>query len=86
VEPLTRLHRATQLLLAHQIPRIEEHEASRAAIAERSPLLPPPSPEEKRMRNLEIARILRESDSIAQESTDMNGVAPDALEPAKEPE
>src|ERR1700733_8510918 len=54
-------HRATQLLLANQIPRIEEHEAFRSATAERAPLPPPPSPEEKRMRDLEIARILRES-------------------------
>jgi len=71
-------HRATQLLLAHQIPRIEEHEASRSATAERSPLPPPPSPEEKRMRDLEVAKILREAGVIAQASTATDGVASDA--------
>jgi Family of unknown function (DUF5681) len=40
-------HRATQLLLAHQIPRIDEHEPTRSAIAERSRPAPP-SAEEKR--------------------------------------
>ena len=52
-------HRAMQLLLAHQIPRIEEHQASRSAIAERSPLPPPPSAEEKHRRKFEIATILQ---------------------------
>jgi Family of unknown function (DUF5681) len=52
-------HRAMQLLLAHQIPRIEEHQASRSAIAERSPLPPPLSPEEKHKRKFEIATILQ---------------------------
>src|ERR1700732_537692 len=36
-------HRATQLLLANQIPRIEEHEASRSATVQRMPLPPPTS-------------------------------------------
>jgi hypothetical protein len=49
-------HRATQLLLAHQIPRIEEGEASRSATLERSTLPPPPSSEERRTRDLEIAK------------------------------
>ena len=48
-----------QLLLAHQIPRIEEHQASRSAIAERSPLPPPSSAEERHKRKLEIATILQ---------------------------
>jgi hypothetical protein len=78
-------HRATQLLLANQIPRIEENEASLSAATERIPLAPPPSPEEKRMRNLAIAKILRQSGYIAQESTDMNGGAADAQELAEEP-
>ena len=52
-------HRAMQLLLAHQIPRIEEHQASRSAVAERSPLPPPPSAEEKHKRKFEIATILQ---------------------------
>jgi hypothetical protein len=54
-------HRATQLLLAHQIPRIEEREASRSAAAGRTPLAPPLSAEEKRTRDLEIAKILRDA-------------------------
>jgi len=79
-------HRATQLLLAHQIPRIEEHEASRSAIAERSPLPPPPSPEEKRARDLEIAKILGESGYLDEASADINGGAPAAQAPVKTPE
>jgi len=79
-------HRATQLLLAHQIPRIEEHEASRAAIAERSPLAPPPSSEEKRARDLEIAKILSESGYLDEERADIAGGAPAAQAPVKTPE
>ena len=57
-------HRAMQLLLAHQIPRSEEHEASLAGMTERSPLPPPPSVEERRRRELEIARILQDAGAI----------------------
>jgi Family of unknown function (DUF5681) len=63
-------HRATQLLLAHQIPRIEQDEVSRSATAERSPLPPPPSAEEKRARAREIAKILRESGALDEESAE----------------
>lgn len=79
-------HRATQLLLAHQIPRIEEHEASRSAIAERSLLPPPLSPEEKRRRDLEIAMILRESGAFdeAQANIQDEPPAPEGL--TKKPE
>ena len=54
-------HRATQLLLAHQIPRIEENDASRSAAAERTPLPPPLSAEERKTRDIQIANILREA-------------------------
>src|SRR5258708_35066237 len=57
-------HRATQLLLAHQIPRIEEDEASRSAIVERSPLPPLPSAEEERRRDLENAKSLHDTGGI----------------------
>ena len=57
-------HRATQLLLAHQIPRIEEHEASRSATSERSPLPPPPSPEEERAYRLQTAQILMDAGAL----------------------
>jgi hypothetical protein len=79
-------HRATQLLLAHQIPRIEEHEASRSAIAERSPLPPPPSPEEKRKRDLEIAKILRDAGVFDAESVEVNDSTPAAQAGVREPE
>jgi hypothetical protein len=79
-------HRATQLLLAHQIPRIEEHEASRSAVAERSPLLPPPSPEEKRKRDLEIAKILRDAGVFDAESVEVNDSTPAAQAGVREPE
>jgi hypothetical protein len=73
-------HRATQLLLAHQIPRIEEHEASRSAAAERTPLPPPLSSEEKRTRELEIAKILREAGLL-----DSNSETSDAVRDAPPP-
>src|ERR1700722_14983477 len=79
-------HRATQLLLANQIPRIEEHEASRSATAERAPLPPPPSPEEKRMRDLEIAKILRQSGYLDQVGADTNSDTPGAQASAKKSE
>jgi uncharacterized protein DUF5681 len=69
-------HRATQLLLAHQIPRIEEDEA-RSAIAERSPLPPPPSAEEKRMRDLEIAKILHDAGAIDTASAGISDGTPE---------
>lgn len=69
-------HRATQLLLAHQIPRIEEHKASSSAAAERTPLPPPPSAEKKRMRDLEIAKILRGA-GIFEESSEASDAVPD---------
>ena len=74
-------HRATQLLLAHQIPRIEEHEASRSAAAERTPLPPPLSSEEKRTRDLGIAKILREAGLF--ESSQTSDAAADAPPPEK---
>jgi hypothetical protein len=74
-------HRATRLLLAHQIPRIEEHEASRSAAAERLPLPPPPSPEEKRRRDLEIAKILRDAGCL-----DEDDETPEGQPPVKTPE
>ena len=79
-------HRATQLLLAHQIPRIEEHEASRSAIAERSPLPPPSSPEEKRVRDREIAKILRESGFFDGESIETSDGTPEPQASVKKPE
>jgi hypothetical protein len=79
-------HRATQLLLAHQIPRIEEHEASRSAIVERLPLPPPPSPEEKRMRDLEIAKVLRESGFFDIESAEVSDGTPESPTDLKKPE
>ena len=79
-------HRATQLLLAHQIPRIEEHEASRSAIAERSPLPPPPSSEEKRMRDLEIAQILRDAGAFDAASAETGDGPPETESLAKKPE
>ena len=69
-------HRATQLLLAHQIPRIEEHEASRSAAAERTPLPAPLSAEKKRMRDLEIAKILRGA-GLFEESSETSDAIPD---------
>ena len=75
-------HRATQLLLAHQIPRIEEHEASRSAAAERTPLPPPLSSEEKRTRDLGIAKILREA-GLFDESSQASDAVPDAPPPVK---
>src|SRR5260370_26442380 len=71
-------HRATQLLLAHQIPKIEEHEASRSASAERLPLPPPASVEERRTRDLEIAKILREA-GLFDETAGVSDTNPDAL-------
>jgi len=68
-------HRAMQLLLANQIPRIEEQEASRSATAERSPLPPPPSPKEKQMRDLAIARILRDSGYLNKDESDTDSEA-----------
>jgi Family of unknown function (DUF5681) len=62
-------HRAMQLLLAHQIPRIEEHQASRSAVVERSPLPPPPSAEEKHQRKFEIATILQKVGYLTPEAT-----------------
>ena len=53
-------HKATQQVLAHKIPRNEEHEAFRSATAERSLLPPPPSPEEERARQLQTAQVLME--------------------------
>jgi hypothetical protein len=76
-------HRAAQLLLAHQIPKIEEREASRSAIADRSPLPPPPSSEERRKRDLEIAKILREA-GVFSESVESSSTVPDAR-PLKTP-
>jgi Family of unknown function (DUF5681) len=78
-------HRATQLLLAHQIPRIEEHEASRSAAAERTPLPPPQSPEEKRTRDLEIAKILRDA-GLFDEPSDAGDAVSAAPLQAKEQE
>lgn len=75
-------HRATQLLLAHQIPKIEEHEASRSAMAERSPLPPPPSMEERRTRNLEIAKILNEA-GLFEEGAEASNANSDAEPPEK---
>ncbi len=73
-------HRATQLLLAHQIPRIEEHAASRSAAAERTPLPPPASAEERRTRDLEIAKILREA-GLFDETAGVSDTNPDAAAP-----
>lgn len=78
-------HRATQLLLAHQIPRIEENEASRSATAERSPLPPPASPEEKRARDLEIAGILRDA-GLFEESAGTSDAISAPPQPAKRSE
>jgi hypothetical protein len=78
-------HRATQLLLANQIPKIEEHEASRSAMAERSPLPPPPSMEERRTRNLEIAKILREA-GLFDEGAQASNANSDAESPEKKPQ
>jgi hypothetical protein len=75
-------HRATQLLLAHQIPRIEEHEASRSAAAERTPLAPPLSAEEKRTRDLEIAKILRDA-GLFDEGAGTSDAVSAAPQPAK---
>jgi hypothetical protein len=79
-------HRATQLLLAHQIPRIEEHEAARTARAERSPLPPPPSPEEKRTRDLEIAKILRDAGAFDATRGETGEGPPETESLAKKPE
>jgi hypothetical protein len=76
-------HRAMQLLLAHQIPRIEEHQASRSAVVERSPLPPPPSAEEKHKRKFEIATILQKVGYLTPEATDEDEKDSDAT-PNKE--
>jgi hypothetical protein len=78
-------HRATHLLLAHQIPRIEEDEASRSAIAERSPLPPPPS-EEKRRRDLEIAKILHDAGAIDTGNAEVSDGTPQWPAHLKKPE
>jgi Family of unknown function (DUF5681) len=78
-------HRATQLLLAHQIPRIEEHEASLSKMTDRMPLPPPPSAEEKRRRALEIALILQEAGAIATENNEVSDDAPESRSDIKKP-
>jgi Family of unknown function (DUF5681) len=79
-------HRATQLLLAHQIPRIEQHEASRSAMAERSPLPPPPSAEETRQRHLEIAKILHAAGAISTGSDEASDYTPEWQAELKKPQ
>jgi hypothetical protein len=78
-------HRATQLLLAHQIPRIEQHEASRSAMAERSPLPPLPSAEETHRRHLEIAKILHTAGAIGTGSDEASDYTPEWQADLKNP-
>src|SRR5258708_4423322 len=75
-------HRATQLLLPHQIPKIEDHEAPRPPPGERPPLPPPASVEERRTRDLEIAKILREA-GLFDETAVASDANPNAPAPVK---
>jgi hypothetical protein len=73
-------HRATQLLL-NQMPSLEARAALLSAIKQQ-PAFSLPSPEERRARNLEVARILRDIDYLAQEvavnEENDSGGAPDS--------